>query len=53
MKKICLLVFITLGGYLGWRLGESFGLMTAYWIGVAGSIVGVLVGCAFNRRYLD
>ena len=53
MKKICLLVFVTLGGSLGWWLGESFGLMTAYWVSVAGSAAGVLLGCAVNRRYLD
>jgi len=53
MRKICLFVFITLGGSLGWWLGDSFGVMTAYCISVLGSVAGVLVGCAFNRRYLD
>lgn len=53
MKKLCLIIFITLGGYLGWWLGESFGLMTAYFLSVAGSLSGVFAGCVINRKYLD
>jgi hypothetical protein len=53
MKKLCLFIFITLGGYLGWWLGESFGLMTAYFFSVVGSMAGVVVGCAVNRRHLS
>ena len=53
MKKLCLFVFITLGGYLGWWLGESFGLMTAYFLSVASSLAGVLIGCAVNKKYLS
>jgi hypothetical protein len=53
MKKLCLFIFITLGGCLGWWLGASFGLMTAYFLSVVGSLGGVLVGCAINRRYLS
>ncbi len=53
MKKICLLVFITLGGSLGWWLGASFGIMTAYFVSLVGSLAGVVVGCIINQRYLD
>jgi hypothetical protein len=53
MKKICLLCSITLGGWLGWILGESFGIMTAYLMSVAGSLAGVVVGVYINRRYFD
>lgn len=53
MKKIILLVFITIGSYLGWRLGRGIGLMTAYFLSVAGSLVGVVVGVIINQRYLD
>jgi len=53
MKKLCLFTFITLGGYLGWWLGESFGLMTAYFLSVVGSLAGVLAGCTVNRNYLN
>ena len=53
MKKLCLFIFITMGGYLGWWLGEAIGLMTAYFLSVVGSLAGVLVGCAINRKYLS
>ncbi len=53
MKKLILFIFITLGGYLGWWLGEYIGIMTAYFLSVVGSLAGVFVGCAVNRRYLD
>jgi hypothetical protein len=49
MKKLCLFF----GGYLGWWLGASFGLMTAYFLGLAGSLAGVMVGCIINRNYLS
>ena len=53
MKKLCLIIAISLCGWLGWKLGESFGIMTAYWMSFAGSLLGVFVGCFFNRRYLE
>ncbi len=53
MKKLSLLIFISVGGYAGWRLGASFGSMTAYFISLMGSLAGVVVGCIFNRKYLD
>jgi hypothetical protein len=53
MKKLCLFVFITLGGYSDRWLGEFSGLMAAYFLSVVGSLAGVLVGCAINRRYLS
>ena len=52
MKKICLLTCITMFGYLGWRLGEGVGMMTAYLLGFAGNLVGVYLGCRINREYL-
>ncbi|GAB4337415.1 MAG: hypothetical protein Kow0089_08630 [Desulfobulbaceae bacterium] len=50
MKKLVLLVTISLGGWIGWMLGDRYGLMTAYWIGFAGSLLGVWVGCRINRN---
>lgn len=52
MKKICLLVSITLCSWLGWWLGDQFGMMTAYLLSFVGSILGVFVGCRLNRDYL-
>lgn len=53
MKKLVLLLSITLFSWLGWILGDGFGLMTAYFTSVAGSLVGVYVGCRINRDYLS
>ncbi len=53
MKKIILLFTITLCGWLGWRLGDSFGIMTAYLLSFAGSLAGVVLGVTINQRYLD
>ncbi len=53
MKKICLIFTISLFGWLGWEIGDPFGVMGAYMLSFAGSLVGVLVGCFINQRYLD
>jgi len=53
MKKIILLFAITLCGWLGWIAGDSFGIMTAYLMGFAGSLIGVVLGVIINQRYLD
>jgi len=53
MKKICLFVTIGLCSWLGWKLGASWGIMTAYWISFFGSLLGVYLGCFINRRFLD
>jgi len=52
MNKIVLLLSITIFGWIGWELGHRFGLMTAYFSSVAGSLAGVYVGCRINRDYL-
>lgn len=53
MKKLILFLAITLFGWVGWKLGDSFGIMTAYMMSFAGSIAGVFVGVFINRQYLD
>jgi hypothetical protein len=53
MKKIILLIAITLCGWFGWMLGDSFGIMIAYLLSFAGSLVGVVLGVIINQRYLD
>ena len=44
MKKIILLTSITIFSWLGWMLGDRFGVMTAYVMSFGGSLVGVYVG---------
>jgi len=53
MKKIILLTSITVFAWLGWSLGDSFGVMTAYLFSFAGSLAGVYIGVRINRDYLD
>jgi uncharacterized membrane protein SpoIIM required for sporulation len=53
MKKITLILAITIFSSLGWKLGDSFGIMTAYWLSFLGSLVGVVVGCFINRKFLE
>lgn len=50
MKKICMLTGVTLGGWLGWSLGQGFGPVTAYLLSLAGSLVGVYLACRLNRN---
>jgi uncharacterized membrane protein SpoIIM required for sporulation len=52
MKKIILFISISLFGYIGWWLGANFGIMTAYLLSLAGSLVGVVVAVKFNQKYL-
>ena len=52
-KKIFLIFSITLGGLLGWKLGDSFGIMITYLMSFSGSLVGVILGVIINQRYLD
>ncbi len=53
MKKFVLLISITIFGWAGWWLGYNIGIMTAYLMSVAGSLIGVYVGVRFNQNYLN
>lgn len=54
MKKIVMLLCITIFSWIGWKMGTRFGgLMTAYWVSFVGSLLGVFVGYRINRDYLS
>ena len=53
MKKIILLLSITIFSSIGWWVGEHVGFMTAYMISFVGSLFGVYVGVRLNRVYLE
>ena len=53
MNKICILAGVTLFGWIGWALGEPFGLMAAFLLSSFGSLIGVYVGWRINRDYLS
>jgi hypothetical protein len=50
--KLCIFVGLNLGGYVGWILGEHIGLMTAFAVSSAGSLLGVYAGWKVARQYL-
>lgn len=52
MRKIVMLASVTISSWLGWKLGEDLGLMTAYMLSFGGSLLGVVAGCWFNKNYL-
>lgn len=53
MKKLSILLGVTLFSWIGWWLGEPFGMMTAYILSFLGSLVGVYIACRINRDYLS
>ena len=53
MKKIILLTSITVFSWLGWAMGDHFGLMTAYLLSFVGSLVGVYFGVKLNSRLVE
>ena len=50
LKKILILIFLTLFGWIGWVLGEKIGLMTAYFFSCIGSAIGVVLAVMLNRK---
>ena len=53
MKKILLLLSITLFSWLGWWLGAFVGIMTAWLLGFIGSLLGVVIGVRLGRALLE
>ncbi len=51
--KIIKLVVSTLGGYAGWQLGSYVGLMTAFFLSVVGTALGVYVAQRWVDEYLS
>jgi hypothetical protein len=51
MKRLCILVCMTLVGSVGWWAGAKVGLMTAFILSAVGSVAGVYLGWRINRRY--
>ena len=51
MNKLCIFGGTTIGSYLGWFLGDRFGLMTAFWLSGAGSLLGVWAGWKIAQRF--
>lgn len=50
--KLCIFTGINVGGYIGWSLAEPYGVLTAFLVSGAGSVLGVYLGWMAARRYL-
>ena len=53
VKRLMIFIGMTVGGWVGWSLGERFGIMTALLLSTLGSIGGVLLGWRIGRTYLS
>ena len=53
MKKLVMLISITLFSSVGWALGARVGFGTAWLLSGVGSIAGVYVGWRVNQAYFE
>lgn len=53
MKKLISVIGATIGGYGGWALGGSGGLMLAFVLSVVGTGLGMYWARRFVRDHLD
>lgn len=51
MTKIMMLAGATIGGWVAWFAARGFGTMTAFFVSVLGSAVGVYLGRRWASRY--
>jgi len=52
MGKVVTFIGATLGGAVGWSLGEGFGVMTAFLLSVVGTAAGVYAARRWLSEYL-
>ena len=53
MSKLCIFIGMTVAGWIGWWLGERFGMLTAFVLSGVGSMVGVYAGWRISRDYFE
>ena len=55
MNKLCIFIGTTIGGYLGWWLGEALGwdFFTNFMLSGIGSLMGVYVSWKLARKFFD
>ena len=52
MAGILGLVGASLGGWIGWALGERFGIMTAFFLSLVGTAFGVWGAHRLRRHFM-
>lgn len=53
MKKLLNIISISVGGWIGWWIGEHIGIMTAYLLSVFGAAAGLYLGRKLMTSYLE
>ena len=53
MKKVLVVLNISIGGWIGWWLGSYIGFMTAYFLSVVGAAAGLYYGRKIMEKYLE
>lgn len=51
VKKLLVLVGTTIGGAIGWWIGDGIGIMTAFILSMVGTGLGMYVGIRIARQY--
>lgn len=52
MKKLLIIISISIGAWIGWWLGEYIGFMTAYFLSVVGGAAGLYIGRQVMKNYM-
>lgn len=52
MGRLLMVVGATVLGWVGWALGDTFGIMTAFLLSTLGSLIGIYLGWRIHRDYL-
>ena len=53
IKKVLIILSISIGGWIGWWLGKYVGIMTAYFLSVVGGAAGLYIGRQIMRNYME
>lgn len=52
MKKLLVTVLATIAGSIGWWAGSGVGIMTAFFLSVIGTGIGIYAAIKINQHYL-
>jgi hypothetical protein len=53
VSRLFAIIGSTIGGWIGWTVGEHVGFMTAYVLGIVGTAAGVYYGRRFADQLID
>ncbi len=53
MNKVLIIIIISIGAWIGWWLGQYVGIMTAYFLSVAGGAAGLYFGRQIMKNYME